>query len=128
MTTDDGGAAGFRLPRASRITRSAEIRALFQRGKRRRTRHFDAFVSASPVAFSRLGVVVGKHRHEIVERNQVRRRLRELGRTILLPALRNQNAALDVLLRARPETYAAPFEELRAEMASLTEELCSLVR
>ena len=125
MTTDDGGAAGFRLPRTSRITRSAEIRTLFQRGKRRRTRHLDVFVSASPVAFSRLGVVVPKHRHTIVERNLVRRRLRELGRTILLPALRNQGAALDVMLRARPEGYGAPYADLHDEVRALAEELCS---
>ena len=128
MTTDDGGAAGFRLPRTSRITRSAEIRSLFQRGKRRRTRHLDVFISASPVAFSRLGVVVPKHKQTIVRRNQVRRRLRELGRTVLMPALRNQNAAFDVLLRARPEAYAAEFAELRDQVVELTEELCSRAR
>lgn len=128
MTTNDEGAAGFRLPRTRRIARSAEIRTLFQRGKRRRTRHLDAFVSASPAAFSRLGVVVAKHRHRIVERNLVRRRLRELGRTLLLPALRNQGVALDVMLRARPEAYSATFAQLHAEVAELAEALCSPAR
>ena len=128
MTAEDGGAAGFRLPRSSRIARSAEIRSLFQRGKRRRTRHLDAFISASPAAFSRLGVVVAKHRHRIVERNLVRRRLRELGRTVLLPGLRNLDASVDVLLRARPEAYDATFDELRAQVVALTEELCSRMR
>lgn len=120
-----GGAAGFPLPRAARITRSAEIRGLFQQGKRRRMRHLDAFTSASPSAFPRLGVVVPKHRHRIVERNLVKRRLRELGRTVLLPALRNHGVHRDVLLRARPDTYGAPFERLRADVLRLTEELCS---
>jgi ribonuclease P protein component len=128
VTTDDGGAAGFRLPRARRITRTTEIRALFQRGKRRRTRHLDAFVSASPAAFSRLGIVVPKHRHRIVDRNLVRRRLRDLGRTVLLPALRNRESPVDVLLRARPEAYAAAFDQLRAEMVELAEALCSPAR
>jgi ribonuclease P protein component len=80
------------------------------------------------VAFSRLGVVVPKHRHRIVERNVVRRRLRELGRTILLPALRNQSAPVDVLLRARPEAYDAEFQQLRDEMTELAEALCSRAR
>ena len=128
MSTEDGGAAGFRLPRASRIARSAEIRSLFQRGKRRRTRHLDAFISTSPAAFSRLGVVVPKHRKRIVDRNLVRRRLRELGRTTLLPALRNHELRLDVMLRARPEAYGATFPELEAEVLSLAEELCSRAR
>jgi ribonuclease P protein component len=124
--SDEG--TGFGLPRESRIARSAEIRLLFQRGKRRKTRHLDAFVSPSPAPFPRLGVVVPKHKHTIVERNKVRRRLRELGRTVLLPALRNSGAALDVMVRARPEAYTAPFEQLRDEIAHLAEELCSRAR
>jgi len=127
--SDEGeGRQGFGLPRESRIARSAEIRLLFQRGKRRKTRHLDAFVSPSPAAFPRLGVVVPKHKHTIVERNLVRRRLREIGRTVVLPALRNSGAALDVLVRARPDAYAASFGQLRAELATLVEELCSRAR
>jgi ribonuclease P protein component len=118
---------GFSLPRAARITHSAEIRALFRRGKRRKTRHLDAFVSPSPVAFARWGVVVPKHKHEIVERNRLKRRLREVARTVVLPALGNSGLALDVLVRARPEAYTAGFDELRRELAELTEELCSRV-
>jgi ribonuclease P protein component len=127
--SDEGeGRQGFGLPRESRIARSAEIRLLFQRGKRRKTRHLDAFVSPSPAAFPRLGVVVPKHKHTIVERNLVRRRLREIGRTVVLPALRNSGAALDVLVRARPDAYGATFRQLRDELATLVEELCSRAR
>ena len=128
MSDEGEGRQGFVLPRESRIARSAEIRLLFQRGKRRKTRHLDAFVSPSPAAFPRLGVVVPKHKHTIVERNLVRRRLREIARTVVLPALRNSGAALDVLVRARPDAYAAPFDQLRDELATLVEELCSRAR
>lgn len=128
MSDEGEGRQGFGLPRESRIARSAEIRLLFQRGKRRKTRHLDAFVSPSPAAFPRLGVVVPKHKHTIVERNLVRRRLREIGRTVVLPALRNSGAALDVLVRARPDAYAAPYAQLRDELATLVEELCSRAR
>jgi ribonuclease P protein component len=124
----EGGAPDpgtFALPREARITASTEIRELFRRGKRRKTRHLDAFVSPSPAAFPRIGVVVPKHRRRIVERNRVKRRLREIGRTVVLPRLRNSGAAVDVLLRARPEAYAAPFAELRADLEALAEELCS---
>jgi ribonuclease P protein component len=125
VDADGPGPLGYTLPRAARITQPGEIRALFRRGKRRKTRHLDAFVSASPSAFARWGVVVPKHKHGIVERNRVKRRLRELGRTVVLPGLRNSGLALDVLVRARPETYAAAFGELQEELARLTEELCS---
>jgi ribonuclease P protein component len=120
--------AGSGLPRPARITASDEIRELFRRGKRSKTRHLDAFVSPSPAGVPRLGVVVPKHKRTIVLRNRLKRRLRELGRTVLLPALRNRGAAFDVLLRARPEAYTAAFADLRDEVAALTEELCSRVR
>lgn len=121
----EGEPRDFGLPRAVRITASAEIRALFRRGKRRRTRHLDVFVSPSPVAHPRLGLVVPKHRRRIVERNRLKRRLRELGRRVLLPALREHGLALDVMLRARPEAYGAGFADLRDEVAQLAEALCS---
>jgi ribonuclease P protein component len=83
------------------------------------------FVGVSPVAFPRLGVVVPKHRHKIVERNQVKRRLRDIGRTELLPALRNAGLTQDVLLRARPEAYGAAYAELRDELGAWVEGVCS---
>ena len=83
------------------------------------------FVSASPVSRSRWGVVVPKHRHEIVERNLVKRRLREIGRTEVLPRLGECGRSLDLLVRARPEAYGADFGSLRDELVGLTEELCS---
>ncbi|WP_420127175.1 ribonuclease P protein component [Longimicrobium sp.] len=119
---------GFGLPRQVRITASDEIRSLFRRGKRSKTRHLDAFVSPSPAGVARLGVVVPKHKRTIVQRNLLKRRLRELGRTLLLPALGNCGAPFDVLFRARPEAYTAPFAALRDEVAALTKELCSRAR
>lgn len=113
------------LPRAARITASGEIRALFRRGKRKRTRHLDVFISASPVARSRLGLVVPKHRQNSVLRNRLKRRLREAGRRELLPRLADAALTVDVMFRARPEAYGASYEELRAEVARVAEEICS---
>jgi len=86
------------------------------------------FVGVSPVAFPRLGVVVPKHRHGIVERNQVKRRLREIGRMELLPALRDAGLAQDVLLRARPEAYGVSHAALREELGVWVEGICSRAR
>ena len=123
-----GPVVGQRLPRASRVRRSVEIRELLRRGKRERTTHLDVFFAASPVARPRLGVLVPKHRHEIVERNCLKRRLRELGRTRVLPALRSAGRSLDVMVRARAKAYDASFAELRDELDLMTEELCSAPR
>lgn len=124
-TATGGERGGFGYPRAVRITSPAEIRALFRRGKRRRTRHLDVFVSPSPVAHARLGLVVPKHKRRGVDRNRLKRHLREAGRLLLLPRLGEGGVALDVMLRARPEAYGATGEVLRAEVAALAEELCS---
>jgi ribonuclease P protein component len=127
--TAEGARSGqggpFRFPRTARITASEEIRALFRRGKRKRTRHLDVFVSVSPVSRSRLGLVVPKHRQTIVLRNRLKRRLREIGRTELLPRLRKCAVDYDVLIRARPEAYGAQFEEIREELVRAVEEVCS---
>jgi ribonuclease P protein component len=121
----DGAPDRFRLPRSSRIHRSSDIRTVMLRGKRKRTPHLDVFFIASPVSFARFGVVVPKHRHRIVDRNLLKRRLREIGRTEVLPALRGAGAPLDVLVRARREAYAAEFGQLREEIRKVVQGLCS---
>jgi len=84
-------------------------------------RHVDVFFAASPVAIPRFGLVVPKHRHRIVERNRLKRRLREIARTEVLPRLRGAGRPLDVLVRARPEAYAAGFEALRDDLTRWAE-------
>jgi ribonuclease P protein component len=112
----------YRLPRSRRITRSAEIRALLRRGKKSRTAHLDVFASSSPAACSRVGLVVPRHRHDIVERNLVKRRLREVLRLELLPGLNRAGRTVDVLVRARREAYDATYDALRAELVGWMEE------
>jgi ribonuclease P protein component len=68
---------------------------------------------------------VGKHGHGSVERNKVKRRLKELGRTRILPRLWERGLALDVLLRARREAYDAGFAELEREIERVMEEACA---
>jgi ribonuclease P protein component len=119
---------GRRLPRVQRLTRSAEIRELFRRGKRSRTAHLDVLDSASPAAHARVGLVVPKHRQSGVERNLVKRRLREILRLEVLPRLRAAGLAVDVLVRARREAYDAGFSVLRDELVAWTERRCSRAR
>lgn len=110
-----------RLSRNVRITSSREIRALFQRGKRSRTAHLDVFDSTAPFAYPRVGVVVPKHRRTAVERNRLKRRLREVLRADVLPRLRQLNESSDVIVRARKEAYLATFSQLRDELNAWVE-------
>jgi ribonuclease P protein component len=60
-----------------------------------------------------------------VERNKLKRRLREIGRRRVLPALEERGAWLDVLIRARASAYGVEFEELAIEVEAAVEGLCS---
>lgn len=66
-----------------------------------------------------------KHGRGTVDRNRIKRRLREIGRRAILPALTDQGLALDVLVRARREAYAATFVALEDEFRRAVEALCS---
>jgi ribonuclease P protein component len=70
-------------------------------------------------------VIVPKHGRRIVERNLLKRRIREIGRRQLLPGLDRSGKPVDVLVRARREAYAADFETLAGEVAQAVEVLCS---
>jgi ribonuclease P protein component len=56
---------------------------------------------------------VPKYKHSAVARNRLKRRLRELSRLHLLPA----DLPADVVLRVRPEAYAATFDQLASDIA-----------
>jgi len=112
-----------RFPRAARIRRGSEIQGIRKRGKRLKTRHFDAFVSASPVSRSRVGFVVPKWKHNSVERNRLKRRLKEIARLEVLPRFAECGAVVDLLVRARHDAYEASFDALRDELIALAEGL-----
>lgn len=83
----------------------------------------DVFLAASATSCARFGVIVPKHGHNIVDRNRLRRRLREIGRLEVLPRLDTYSRDLDFLVRAGREAYHVPFHQLRNQLVKLTEEL-----
>ena len=69
-------------------------------------------MAVSLLSYCRVAVVVAKYGHTVVKRNQLRRRLRELARVLLIPKLRG----LDLVITALPSAYAADFRELAADV------------
>lgn len=57
--------------------------------------------------------MVPRHTHSAVRRNQLRRRLREIARRLVVPVLPEPT---DVGVRARATAYQASYETLRLEM------------
>jgi ribonuclease P protein component len=64
-----------------------------------------------------VGIVVPKHKHTAVERNRLKRRLRDLVRTRLLGTL----PAMDLVIRTLPEAYDAPFDVLGGQLERVGE-------
>lgn len=88
-------------------------------GKRIRTQHLDVRVAASLLRHPRVGLIVPKHRRTSVERNRLKRQLREILRVRLLPSL----GPVDVLVRARAEAYGVSFAELQSELEQVRERI-----
>jgi ribonuclease P protein component len=91
-------------------------------GRRLRTEHLDVRSIDSLLSYARVAVVVGKHGHEIVERNRLRRRLRELARTRLIPEING----LDVVIRATNAAYEASFDRLSDEIGIVATKLSEI--
>ena len=87
-----------------------------------RTASIEARCTASLHASGRVGFIVPRYRHSAVDRNRLKRRLRELVRLELLPSL----GARDVVLRAAPKAYRLEFAALQREMHQLRERLAEL--
>ncbi|OLA95198.1 MAG: ribonuclease P protein component [Candidatus Rokubacteria bacterium 13_2_20CM_69_15_2] len=108
-----------RFPRRERLTTSADFRALFQRGK-----HIDRpstiILWRESVEPRRVGFAVSRQVRRAVDRNRVRRRLREAYR-----ATREAAPACGALVViGKPSALRAPFktlaDEMRGALAALT--------
>jgi ribonuclease P protein component len=91
------------------------LQRLLKEGKRIRTRFLDVRIGASPLDHSercRIGVIVPKAKHSGVERNRLKRRLRELARVILSGI----GSGKDVVLLTRAATYLATFDMLSEDI------------
>ena len=77
---------------------------------------------ASLRAFPRVGFIVPRYKHSAVDRNRLKRRLRELVRLELLPGL----PPMDVVLRVAPHAYARDVDALREEIRKAARSLAAL--
>ncbi|MGA0919698.1 MAG: ribonuclease P protein component [Gemmatimonadaceae bacterium] len=108
------------------MTRAADLDRVRRQGKRFRTSHLEVRQLASLLRHSRVGLIVPKHRHGSVERNLVKRRLRDAVRRALWPVLRTtdaQGAPNDLVLWATPASYTATFDALLGDVQRIARRL-----
>jgi ribonuclease P protein component len=84
-------------------------------GKRLRTKHLDVRIVASPRFHPRVGFVIPKYGHAAVNRNRIKRQLREIVRTFILALL----PPVDIVIKAYPNAYSATFSTLAEELLEL---------
>lgn len=63
----------------------------------------------------RVGIVVPRHKHTAVDRNTVKRRLREIVRTHVLPL----GIPMDLVIWAQRGAYVLSYERLQQEVVDL---------
>lgn len=73
----------------------------------------------SPLAHPRVGVVVAKGSRRAVDRNRIKRKIREAVRLHLLPVL----GPVDFVIRSRNEIYGASDDDLHADLSEAIERL-----
>jgi ribonuclease P protein component len=89
--------------------------------------HLDVRFTVSPLAVSRIGIVVPRHQHSAVDRNRLKRQLRELVRLELIPALR-ERPGVDIAIRARREAYSASYAVLQVDVKTIVAGIASTAR
>ena len=105
--------------RRYRLTRERELEWVKQTGRRLRTEHLDTRAADSLLSYCRAAVIVPKYSRTVVERNRLRRRIRELTRTVLIPAC----TRIDLVIRALPAAYTADFSSLAREIDTIRTKL-----
>lgn len=103
------------LPKACRIVRTNEYRAIYRTGRRVRSANFILFHLPSSGRESRIGLAVGRKVGGAVVRNKVRRRMREIIRR-LRPLVRPPSK---IALVAHPGVAALDYTQMEREMTSL---------
>lgn len=102
------------LPRERRITTRREIAALL-RASRVRGPALELYRRPAAEARARATCITPKHGRSGVERNRLRRRIKELMREILL----GRGEDHDWLVRARPPAYDLSFADLASALRAL---------
>ena len=110
--------ASSAFPKSKHLLRHADFQRVYQSGRRQFTGNMTVFFlrrSASPAqdAVLRFGFTVGRVMGGAVERNRIKRRMREAVRH----SLPIQEAPVDVVFHPRKSVLDMPFAQLKQEVA-----------
>jgi ribonuclease P protein component len=99
------------LRKSTSLTASPEFERVYRKGSVYKGRLFSVHALPNTIGKPRLGLSVSKKVGTSVERNKVRRRLREVFRS----SAEALSGEMDFVISARPAAAGATFEELNEE-------------
>ena len=102
------------------MARAADIRRCLAKGRRRRSAFLEFIWVDNAVGHPRMGLIVPRYQATAVDRNRLRRRLKDTWRR----EVRALQPAWDLLIRTRREAYGASFAALRAEVLAWRDVTC----
>ena len=105
-----------KFPKSGRLLKHADFQRVYKLGRRQFTGNMTVFFlrrDVAPAGDPRVGLTVGKVLGGAVERNRIKRRMREAVRTSR-PAC---NGAIDIVFNPRKSVMTMPFRDLAAEVA-----------
>ena len=104
------------LSKSNRVLSAADFKAAVRRGKRAYAPHAVVYVLPRGASEStRFGFIVGKNVGGAVQRNLVRRRLRAIGRELLV----TNSTGRDVVVRALPGVEQLAWDTLHTEISDV---------
>ena len=110
--------AGRKFPKTKRLLRHADFQRVYQQGRRQFTGNMTVFFlrrgarDADEYGSLQVGLTVGKVLGNAVERNRIKRRMREAVRA----SWPTETASIDVVFNPRTSVLQLSFGELRAEV------------
>jgi ribonuclease P protein component len=104
-----------KTPGLSKLKNSVEFQSVYKGGARKDSRSFVVFVLANGLDHSRVGLTTPRKLGRAVQRNQIRRRIRE----ILRSAWPSVPRGVDIVVNPRRSASEREFAELKTELLSL---------
>jgi ribonuclease P protein component len=108
--------ASSRFPKSKHLLKHADFQRVYQNGRRQFTGNMTVFFlrrGDQPIAGPRIGFTVGKVLGGAVERNRIKRRMREAVRLSVAAC----EGPVDIVFNPRKAVMAMPFTELATEVA-----------
>jgi ribonuclease P protein component len=101
------------FPRSARLLRHSDFERVYKQGKRHFATHFTVFyLQRATTGGPRIGFTVGRALGGAVDRNRMKRRLREAVRSHCL----DESVSVDVVINPKKSLLRAEFPELLEQM------------